>query len=71
MIRTIKTTAQAKWISARTETKDSKGNTIAIDNEGQFCITLVPLWTGGGKTLMDGTMLEEGKQYKITIEIEE
>ena len=42
-----------------------------MDNEGQYCMALVPTWKDWGSKLMDGTELQEGKHYKITIEIEE
>ena len=69
MGKIIETMAQAKWISARTEIKDLEGRVIGVDNEGQTCIALIPVWANWGRTLLDGTELEGGKHYKITIEI--
>ena len=70
-VKVIETYATAKWVSARTETKNANGEVIAVDNEGQSCIALIPIWANWGKTLMDGTELKEGKSYKITIEVDD
>ena len=70
-MKIIKTGAQAMWVSARTETKDPEGGGVSIANEGQSCIALVPVWANYGRTLLDGTELEGGKYYKITIEIDD
>ena len=71
MSRIIKTIAEARRISAGTPIKNSDGMVIGMDNEGQYCMALVPTWKDWGSKLMDGTELQEGKHYKITIEIEE
>ena len=70
-MRVIETTAEARWISARMETKNSEGQVIGIDNEGQSCIALIPMWGHWGERLLDGTKLEGGKFYKIRIEVED
>ena len=71
MAKTVTTYAEAKWMSCREETRSSDGKVIAIGNEGQSCITLTPRWSAWGKALEDGTELQAGKTYKITIEVEE
>lgn len=67
MGKVIETYAKAKRMPAG-ETVVS-GKAVVITNEGQSCMCLVPRWANWGNTLEDGSRLEEGKTYKITIEI--
>jgi hypothetical protein len=69
MEKRVEVLAEAQMISCRKETHFGGG--VSIDNEGQFCIALVPRWGNWGATLEDGTKLIEGKVYKISIVIEE
>jgi len=71
MTRLIETFAKAKLISLRQETRNADGIVVAVDNEGQTGMALIPNWKDWGRELIDGTKLEEGKYYKIIIEIEE
>ena len=70
MSKIIETCAEASWKSCRTEDRSADGTIIGISNEGQSCITLTPRWGSWGRTLEDGTELQAGKTYKITIEVE-
>jgi hypothetical protein len=70
MSKIIETIAEASWKSCREEVRGPDGS-ISVANEGQACITLTPRWGNWGSTLEDGTKLEAGKCYKITIEVEE
>lgn len=67
-MKKISTIAKAKLISAAEYIKNKDGFTVGVDNEGQYCMALVPNWANWGQTLIDGTELKEGKYYKITIE---
>lgn len=72
MPRIVEAYAVAEWKSCREEIRDESSKVVAISNEGQSCVTLVPRWANWGRTLEDGvTQLEPGKTYKISIEIEE
>jgi hypothetical protein len=70
MPKIVTTYAEASWKSCREETK-LEGGGVILGNEGQSCITLTPRWSAWGRALEDGTQLQAGKTYKITIEVEE
>ncbi|MFA5724417.1 MAG: hypothetical protein WC979_09245 [Candidatus Pacearchaeota archaeon] len=71
MPRTITTYAEAEYKSCCEEIKSVDEKVLMISNEGQYCISLVPRWSNWGSTLEDGTKLQIGKVYKITIEVED
>ena len=69
MNRIISTYAEAELISCRKEVHTEYMHSVS--NEGQSCITLTPRWSEYGRALEDGTVLQAGKTYKITIEVVE
>ena len=68
IMKSIRTWAVAKRIPIGEWIESS--NMVIISNEGQSAIALVPRWKDWGASLEDGTSLEEGKIYKIIIEVE-
>ena len=69
-MRKLETVAEAKLVSLRKETRNADGIVVAVDNDGQYGMALIPTWKDWGRELIDGTKLQEGKYYKITIEVE-